>query len=72
MQTLTPEQLDHAAESIIRTRDFCGDERETFIDWCADNNFRPTVSLYSYVQFEVTRRWRMVQRAAGVPEKYIY
>lgn len=71
MTTLTQDQLEHAAEVLIRTRDFCGDEREAFIEWCADNNLRPTKAAYSFVRFEVNRQWRVFQRAAGV-ERTIY
>ncbi len=71
MQTLTPDQLTDAAQVLLTTRDFCGDERAAFVDWCADNNIRPTSAAYSFVCFEVNRQWRLNQRAANVPEKHI-
>ena len=71
MQTITSNQLADAAQTLLTTRDFCGNEREAFIDWCADNGITPTSAVYSFVCFEVARQWRVNQRAANVPEKHI-
>jgi hypothetical protein len=68
MTTLSNDQLESAAQVIIDTRDVCGNEREAFVDWCADNNLRPTKSAFSYVLFEVNRQWRASQIAAGVKQ----
>lgn len=68
MTTLTNDQLNDAADQLFNTRVFCGDERESFIDWCADNGLRPTKSAFSYVLFEVNRRWRKFQIEAGVKQ----
>lgn len=71
MQNINQTQLNDAARLLINTRELCGDEKEAFIEWCADNNLLPTQSLYSYVRFEVNRQWRNIQREAGV-DKTIY
>ena len=69
---LTRNQIEQAAKAICNSREFCGNEREAFDDWCADNGIKSNTSIYRQANFRAVSMWRGYQKEAGVPEKYIY
>ena len=64
------EALHRIANTIVVTRDFCGDERQAARDAFADLGMTWTERRYRYARHVANGIWRTHQRDAGVPEKY--
>lgn len=56
--------ISEAAQSIIETRDLCGDEHEALKQWQSDNR-KLTSREIDEVRREVGRQWLSFQRQAG-------
>jgi hypothetical protein len=69
---LTAQQEIEAAKMICNSRELCGNEREAFKDWCADNGIKFSTNLYQQANFAAGRIWRKFQIEAGVDQKYVY
>ncbi len=59
-------QLANIADAIISSREFCGNEREAFIEACHDEGIRPTVETKEAVYSIVNGAWAQYQAEAGV------
>lgn len=72
--TFIPDHIiDAAVETIITTRDFCGNEREAVRDFAIDNGFKADwQKIHGIAAFRANARWNAFKRAAGVPEKHIW
>lgn len=67
---MTKTQLSDAARIIINTRDFCGNEREAFRDYCADEGIPYSDAGFKAAVFAANNEWRNGQKAAGVPARW--
>jgi hypothetical protein len=63
-------QMTAAVQTIITTRDFCGNELEAFKDFCADEGVPFSVAAFKAAKFRANNEWRNCQKAAGVPVRY--
>lgn len=61
---MTTTELNDAVETILNTRDFCGNEREALLDW-QDENRRLTPEERTSVWAAVEWHWRKSQVEAG-------
>ena len=57
--------INDAVQTIIETRDFCGNEREALRDWQHENG-RLTAHQKQQVWDAVEREWSICQIQAGV------
>lgn len=69
---LTAKQIEDAAKAICNSRELCGNEREAFNDWAADNGIAPELSIYKEANFRAAQIWRKYQISAGVDLKHVY
>ncbi len=58
--------INNAVQTIIQTRDFCGDEREALRDWQSENGIRLTAHQKQQVWEDVEKEWSLCQIQAGV------
>ena len=59
-------QFTAAAEVILTTRDFCGNEREAVQDYCFDNNILFSEEFFCSAIDIADQKWAADQIAAGV------
>jgi hypothetical protein len=65
--------IDGAVETIITTRDFCGNEAEAVRDFAIENGFKADwKKIHSIANFRANSRWNAFKRAAGVAEKHLF
>ncbi len=65
--------ISAAVETIITTRDFCGNEREAVRDFAIENGFRGEADkIWKIANFRANARWNAFKRAAGVAEKHLF
>lgn len=57
--------------TILTTRDFCGNERAACLDVFADFGLRFIDAEYRAASFAANNEWRNSQKAAGVPAKHV-
>lgn len=71
---ISEQLIAEAVETIITTRDFCGNEREAVFDLAHENglNNHQANKLHSIANFRANARWNEWQKAAGVPAKYTF
>lgn len=62
-------RIENAAEAIIATRDFCGNEAEALHEWEADNGSLTNAQRDDACQL-ANGLWRKAQAEAGVTSKY--
>lgn len=55
-----------AAEAVILTRDFCGDERRAAIEALVEQGMKPNTSLLAEVFAAAEAEWVVIQCEAGV------
>lgn len=55
-----------AAEVVLTTRDFCGNEREAVQDYCFDNNIVFSEEFFCSAIDLADQKWAESQIAAGV------
>jgi hypothetical protein len=64
------EHIQDLAQTILTTRDLCGDERTAIRDYLADHGFTPgspnAVIIADKARIEANRQWQWAQREAGV------
>ncbi len=58
--------IEAAAEAIITTRDFCGNERQAVRDYCSDNNIEFSNNFFCSAIDVADQNWAASQIAAGV------
>ena len=61
---------DRAAEAVIATRDFCGDEFAAVKQYADDNGLKFPKAQYNNIIYRADKLWRLSQKAAGVNPKY--
>ena len=66
METDITAHIDTAAEAIITTRDFCGNERQSVKDYCFDNNIEFSNDFFCSAIGIADQKWSASQIAAGV------
>ena len=64
-QPIKTMNINDAVQTIIETRDLCGDEREALQDWQHENG-RLTAHQKQQVWEAVEREWSICQTEAGV------
>ena len=73
MNTLTVNESDfikEAANLILNTRDFCGDEVTALNDFANEHNIILDNQMREDILFTANLAWRDSQKAAGVKKKY--
>lgn len=72
MAFITQNMIDAAAERIVNTRDFCGNELEAVRDFWADNGIAKADGLRveGLVFVRANELWAESQKAAGVAHKF--
>lgn len=68
--SLIQRAIQCAAEAIVTTRDFCGNEKEAAEESFYDSGLKPTDDLMFQAQREANSLWRADQKAAGVKPKH--
>lgn len=63
--------LRAAIQSVLNTRELCGNEDEALDQAAADYGIKLTPEVLHHVFSEVNRRWREYQKDAGVHPKYL-
>jgi hypothetical protein len=65
--------IQQAADVIITTRDFCGDEREAVREWCAENGYKAEwQKVHRIAKFRANAAWNEFQKAAGVNPRHTW
>jgi hypothetical protein len=65
--------IDLAVETIIITRDFCGDERRAVRDFAIENGFGSVWErMFRIAHFRANAKWRTSQIKAGVNPRHIW
>jgi hypothetical protein len=66
------EHIQDLAQTILTTRDLCGDERQAVLDYLADHGFArgyPSAAIVAeQARAQADRIWRQSQREAGVTD----
>lgn len=72
--TIRQDILEDLIDTIITTRDFCGNERDAVFEMCLAHGLPKHlwVKAFRKASFRANARWRQFQRQAGVPEKHIW
>ena len=64
-----------AVDTILNTRDFCGNEKRATLEMLADDfgmKGAEALAAFKAANWEANRQWNKFQRAAGVPEKNLF
>lgn len=71
---ISEDLIAQAVETIITTRDFCGNEFEAVKCLAIENGLTrsQTSKLHSIANFRANAEWNKWQKAAGVPDKYTF
>lgn len=65
--------IEQAANVILTTRDFCGNEREAVRDFAIESGYRAEwQKLHQIANYRANAEWNACQKAAGVPDKYTW
>jgi 2-methylaconitate cis-trans-isomerase PrpF len=65
--------IDQAADLIVNTRDFCGNEQEAVRDFAIENGFKAEwKKIHGIANFRANARWNGFKKAAGVNPKHIF
>lgn len=74
MAFISEQLINDAVDAIITTRDFCGDERAAVRELAVEAGIRSAdwQRFWRVANFRANARWNGYQRAAGVPEKYLF
>lgn len=68
------ETIEEIVDSIINTRDFCGNEKEAAIETAKELGLTgdKLIKAIKKARFIANKRWNGFQRSAGVKEKYLF
>lgn len=58
--------------TILSTRDMCGNEREAAKQVFADHGMTFDDEMFRKAKYVANSQWNTDQRAAGIPEKYLW
>ena len=62
-----------AVQTILNTRDFCGNEAEAVRDFAIENGFpRDWRKIHGIANFRANSAWNAAKKAAGVNPKHIF
>jgi len=65
--------INNAVDTIINTRDFCGNEKQAVKDLCADEGLLPQwQKVWRIANFRANAQWNQYKKDAGVNPKYIF
>lgn len=60
------ETLEDLIETLLNTRDLCGNEAQAMRDWEADNDIKLQPAEQEIARSAVNSRWNYWRKAAGV------
>jgi len=65
--------INNAVDTIINTRDFCGNEKQAVKDLCADEGLLAQwQKVWRIANFRANAQWNQYKKDAGVNPKYIF
>ena len=64
--------ISEAVDTIISSRDFCGNEKSAVLEFAAEAGFKgaDALKIYGIANFRANKAWNGYKKAAGVSPKY--